>query len=161
MQVHSLELEDFIDSDYSLISIHTSLEDYKLAYLMNTHLKTFFEKSKPDLEIKESNQNALFSIFKYEDEVQFNTWYLISNKFHGKSIQPISNGLFQTMNESVNTTSYLVPEKKKMDFLLKIEGDMDTFQIHEIVQKIKTIKQVMTSYVIDLTTLKSKDFLIF
>lgn len=161
MQVHSLELEDFIDTDYSLISIHTSLEDYKLAYLLNTHLKTFFKKSKPDLEIKDSGQKALFSIFKYEDEKQFSTWFLISNKFHGKPVNPISNGLFQTMNETVNTTSYLVPEKKKMDYLLKIEGDLDPFQIVEIVREIKNIKQVMTSYSIDMTTLKSKDFLIF
>lgn len=161
MQVHSLELDDFIDTDYSLISIHTSLEDYKLAYLMNTQLKTFFKKSNPDLEINESGQKALFSIYKYEDEKQFNTWYLISNKYHGKSVNPISNGLFQTMNETVNTTSYLVPEKKKMDYLLKIEGNVDTFKILEIVQEIKNIKQVMTSYSMDITTLKSKDFLIF
>jgi hypothetical protein len=161
MQVHSLELDDFIDTDYSLVSIHTGLEDYKLAYLINTNLKTFFKKSKPDLEINDGGQKASFSIFEYEDEKQFNTWYLISNKFHGKSVRPISNGLFQTINETVNTTSYLVPEKKKMDYLLKIEGDLDTFQLHEIVQQIKSIKHVMTSYAIDITTLKSKDFLIF
>ena len=35
MQVHALEIDDFEISNLHLISIHTSLLDYKLAYLLN------------------------------------------------------------------------------------------------------------------------------
>ena len=30
MQIHSLGLDDFCEDEYSLIGIHTALEDYKL-----------------------------------------------------------------------------------------------------------------------------------
>jgi hypothetical protein len=87
-------------------------------------------------------------------------WYLIENKYHGVSDIPIENGLFGAINETVNRTSYLIPEKKKTDFLVKIEGDYDSYLIHETIQNINKLEQVMTSYKIDITTLKSKDFLI-
>jgi len=161
MQVHSLEIDDFEDSNYTLISIHTGLEDYKLAYLLNVHLNTFFKKSKTSLDIKDGAQNATFSVFDYEDETQFNNWYLISNKYHGVSKVPIENGLFGTINETVNRTTYLIPEKKKTDYLIKIEGDFDSYLVHETIKSINNMNQVVTSYSIDITTLKSKDFLIF
>ncbi len=161
MQIHSLEIDDFEDSNYTLISIYTSLEDYKLAYLLNVHLNTFFKKSKTSLDVKDGIQSASFSVYSYEDETQFNNWYLISNKCHGISKTPIKNGLFGSINETVNRTSYLIPEKKKTDYLIKIEGDFDSYHVHETIKSINNMKQVMTSYLIDITTLKSKDFLIF
>lgn len=161
MQIHALEIDDFLDADYTLISIHSGLEDYKLAYLLNRELGMFFRKSENSIEIKENGQEAVFSVYGYEDEAQSNHWHLIANKFQGLSEQPISNGLFQTINETVNTTTYLVPEKKKMDFLIKIEGDFDSFRLHKTVNSINKIKQIITSYSMDTTTLKSKDFLIF
>ena len=35
MQIHSLGLDSLCEDEYSLIGIHTTLEDYKLAYLLN------------------------------------------------------------------------------------------------------------------------------
>ena len=46
MQVHALEIDDFEDSNFTLISIHTSLSDYKLAYLLNRTLQTSFKRRK-------------------------------------------------------------------------------------------------------------------
>ncbi len=161
MQVHSLELDDFTDIDYVLISIHTGLEDYKLAYLLNKHLNTFFEKSKNSLDFKEGEQNVSFSIYSYEDEPSFNNWYLISNKYQGVSRKTIKNGLFETANEVFDRTLYLIPEKKKTDYFVKIEGDFNAEQLSKTIDKIKNINQVVTSYSVDITTLKSKDFLIF
>ena len=85
---------------------------------------------------------------------------MIENIYHGVSNIPIENGLFGSINETVNRTSYLIPEKKKTDFLVKIEGDYDSYLVHEAIRKINIMEQVMTSYKIDITTLKSKDFLI-
>ena len=42
MQVHSLDIEDFYEDNYTLIGIHTALEDFKLAYLLNNNLDTLF-----------------------------------------------------------------------------------------------------------------------
>lgn len=160
MAVHSLDIDDFIDSNYVLIGIHTGLEDYKLAYLLNQKFKILLYKSE-NLETKYNTICASFSVFQYEDEQRFCNWYLLQNIYQGKSKKPIQNGLFQTINETVNTTSYLIPEKKKMDYFLKIEGDLEFYQLNKMIKSINNIEQVVTSYLIDATTLKSKDFLIF
>ncbi|MEI6866025.1 IPExxxVDY family protein [Flavicella sp.] len=160
MQVHSLEIDDFEDSNFTLISIYTSLSDYKLAYLLNRNLNISFKKSKDSLVLEDGLQRACFSVYRHEDESKDMNWYLIENKYHGISSDPIENGLFGAINETVNRTSYLIPEKKKTDFLVKIEGDYDSYLVHETIQNINKLEQVMTSYKIDITTLKSKDFLI-
>ncbi|MBP6551633.1 MAG: IPExxxVDY family protein, partial [Flavobacterium sp.] len=38
MAVHKLDLGEFDEIDYHLIAIHTSLEDYRLAYFINQKL---------------------------------------------------------------------------------------------------------------------------
>ena len=50
MQVYALEMDDFSEEPYSLIGIHSTLEDYKLAYLINRNLNTRFDKATKDLE---------------------------------------------------------------------------------------------------------------
>jgi hypothetical protein len=44
MATHKLELGDFDDIDYYLIAIHTSLEDYRIAYF-NQRLPINLSKS--------------------------------------------------------------------------------------------------------------------
>jgi len=56
---------------------------------------------------------------------------------------------------------YLIAEKKKVDFFIKISGSVQYSFVLETIDKIKKIDQVITSYSIDKNTLKSKDFLIF
>ena len=55
MQIHSLSHDSYFEDEYSLIGIHTTLEDYKLAYLLNKNLSTNFYKLKKELVI-ENNQ---------------------------------------------------------------------------------------------------------
>ena len=64
MQVHSLEIDDFEDSDFTLISIYTSLSDYKLAYLLNSYLNITFRKSKYPLVVEDGIQKASFSVYR-------------------------------------------------------------------------------------------------
>ena len=45
MAIYSLDINEFSNNDYSLIGIHTTLNDYKLAYLLNQFLQTKFTKS--------------------------------------------------------------------------------------------------------------------
>lgn len=160
MQVHSLEIDEFEDSNYTLIGIHTSLFDYKLAYLLNRNLNISFKKCKDSLVVQDGSQKACFSVYDFVDESMDVDWFLIENTYHGVSSVPIENGLFGSIDETVDRTSYLIPEKKQTDFLLKIEGDYETYLVNETIQKINKMEQVMTSYIIDITTLKSKDFLI-
>jgi hypothetical protein len=38
MAIYKLALDDFEEADYQLIALHTTLEDYRLAYFINQKL---------------------------------------------------------------------------------------------------------------------------
>ena len=113
MQIHSLELDDFSDNNYTLIGIHSTLDEYKLAYLLNNTLKTKFVRANYNLDFENKNNDASFSIYEFINPKFNHNWFLISNQFTN-NIQGVSTGLFQT-NE---ITTYLISEKKKVDFFL-------------------------------------------
>ena len=156
MQIHALGLEDFYEEEYSLIGIHTALEDYKLAYLLNKNINTRFSKSQKNLEFEKDKNKASFSIYNFTNKDYDFDWFLIANSFKREN-QTESKDLFLT----TETKTYLIPEKKKVDFFIKISGEVDVDFVTSAVQKIKNIEQIITSYSIDKNTLKSKDFLIF
>tara|TARA_B110000285_G_C14999417_1_gene550636 strand:+ start:659 stop:1129 length:471 start_codon:yes stop_codon:yes gene_type:complete len=156
MQIHSLGLDDFCEEEYSLIGIHTALEDFKLAYLLNKSLGTSFYKSRENLSFENQRKKASFSIFNYASVKYDFDWFLIANSSKREN-QTESNELLLTSE----TKTYLIPEKKKVDFFLKFSGNIAYSLVSETVDKIKKIDQVITSYSIDKNTLKSKDFLIF
>ncbi|MHB1146340.1 MAG: IPExxxVDY family protein [Lutibacter sp.] len=54
-----------------------------------------------------------------------------------------------------------MPEKKKVDFFLKIEGCNNDDFIQNLVNDLNKINQIITSYSIKPITLKSKENLIF
>ena len=151
MQVFTLDLED----DYLLIGIHSTEEDYRLAYLINKHLNLNFVRYKQSLDFKDSNIE--FPLFEYKNEKTYINYYLINNKHLHVVNDQIINGLF---GGDYSTTSYLLPEKKKVDYLLKVEGCSENFIIN-LVEKLNRINQIITSYPIETITLKSKNNLIF
>ena len=156
MQVHTLELNDFCEEEYSLIGIHTTLEDYKLAYLLNKNLQTRFCKSEKKLDYKKKKNKACFSIYNYSNAMNDFDWYLIANSFRRENLTK-SNELLLT----TEIKTYLIPEKKKVDFFIKISGFVNDSFIIKTLQKINQIENVITSYSIDKNNLKSKYFLIF
>jgi len=151
MQLLTLDLED----DYLLIGIHSTEEDYRLAYLINKHLNLNFVRYKQSLDFKDSNIE--FPLFEYKNEKTYINYYLINNKHLHDVNDQIINGLF---GGDYSTTSYLLPEKKKVDYLLKVEGCSENFII-DLVEKLNRINQIITSYPIETNTLKSKNNLIF
>ena len=48
-----LSIEDFEQEDFLVIAVHTSLEDYRLAYFLNLNLGIFLSKNKFDVESQE------------------------------------------------------------------------------------------------------------
>lgn len=152
MQLLTLELED----DYLLIGIHSTEEDYRLAYLLNKHINTKFVRFKNELDFE--NSNAKFPIFEFKDDSKQLNYYLINNKFRQLVINQENQGLF---NGSYTTITYLIPEKKNVDFFLKIEGCNQQNFLNNVVQKLNNIEQIITSYTIEPNLLKSKDHLTF
>ena len=156
MQVYALEMNDFCEEEYSLIGINSTLEDYKLAYLINKKLNTRFFKAKEDLQFTREKKKASFSIYNYENTKYDFDWFLIANSYRREN-QTVSNELLLTSE----TKTYLIPEKKKVDFFLKICGESEYDFVMKTINSIKSIENIITAYLIDKNTLKSKDFLIF
>ena len=156
MQVHSLDIEDFCEYNYSLIGIHTALEDFKLAYLLNSNLNTRFLKAHFNLDFESNDNKASFSIYDYTDNEYDFEWYLISNSY----IEEKTN-LLDTIVLATETKTYLIPEKKKVDYFIKIVGEPNQEFMYKTVNKINKINQVVTSYTVEKHTLKSKQYLIF
>ena len=151
MQHLTLDLED----DYSLIGIHSTEEDYRIAYLLNKNLNTRLTRFEQCLDFKDST--AEFPLFEYKDENTFINYYLINNKH----LQFVNNYDNEVLFGGNDTVSYLIPEKKNVDFFLKIEGCNSDAFIENLVENLKKINQIITSYPLDPATLKSRDHLIF
>ncbi|WP_340067055.1 IPExxxVDY family protein [Ascidiimonas aurantiaca] len=156
MAVYKL-LDDFYESTYSLIAIHSYLEDYRLAYFLNLHLKTSFKRLSYNLDFE---NNSSFSIYQWEDHYEETTWHLVTNKSRTeKRIASEDGGLFEENTASV--TTFLVPEYNKADFFLKADYDDTHKNLEKTLQGILRIPHITTAYSIDPNQLKSKNNLIF
>lgn len=152
MQHLSLDFE----VDFNLIGIHSPEEDYRLAYLLNQHLSTKFSRYKFNLDFE--NSNAEFPLFEYIDDTNYINYYLINNKHIEYNSIDSNVGLF---GGNFSSTSYLIQEKKNIDFFLKIEGCCQPKLIQQMIENLNAIDQIVTSYSIDPNNLKTKDYLIF
>lgn len=162
MAIHKLLIDDFVTIDYGLIAIHSSLEDHRLAYFINRELSILLEKSPFDIGVKISEGESCFSRFTFEDPDNESVWNLIQNKNRVLSAQAnTSTSLFNNTGLSVSTSVFLMPELKKVDYVLKIENTPHSFTPDAVVHKLLSIKQVATAYTIDHKKLKSKNNLIF
>ncbi len=150
-----LSLDYEFEHDYLLIAINSTLEDYRLAYSLNKNLNINLNSDPKGLEF--TDKDCSFIVFNYTCNLTFNSWSLLANKHIFTVINTDENYLF----EEDSKTSYLINEKKEVDYFLKIIGDFDTNALQSLIQHIKKIKGVITSYTINPLTLKSKDYLIF
>lgn len=159
MAVHKLYIEEFDEIDYQLIAIHTTIEDYRLAYLINKNLPILLARHKDDIHITTPKGIAHFPLFVYECPVHGSLWSLIGNHGDINSKTEFDDGLLTTLNLGVPTRVYLLPEFKKVNFFVKIESDEQP--LNEIIKSIKMIDQVATVYAVDTAKIKSINNLIF
>ena len=121
MAIHKLHLEEFDEIDYQLIAIHSSLEDYRLAYYINQNLPINLKKENCNIQISNKEGETQFTRFVFEDSKDI-VWNLIQNKNDVFVPSQNSNqGLFAETNNKFSTKIYLIPEFKKVDYFLKIE----------------------------------------
>lgn len=161
MAQHKLQLVDDFKENYSLIAIHCSEEAYKMAYILNKYVGLRLQRRKEDLEFSNKGQDALFSLFEFEDDVQYTTYYLVANKCRMEiAHSQASSGLFiDDLPETV--VSYLLPEHKRADYFLKIQSDLEIIPLRKLVFEINEIKEVISAYAINTEELKSGSNLIF
>lgn len=162
MAIHKLDLGEFDEIDYHLIAIHTSLEDYRLAFFINQKLPINLSKSENEIQINIKEGETKFSRYYYHAIEKAISWNLIQNK--GEVVQQRKdNGqnLFSDMTLEVATKVYLLPEFKKVDYFLKIENLDETMKVTKIQTALNAIDSISAIYIVDTNKIKSKNNLIF
>lgn len=158
MAIHKLVIDDFEEDDsFVLIAIHCSLEDYRLAYILNENLNLKLQRKSKDLDFSV----ASYSIFEWEDVNQLITWNLVSNSCKvEEELSSNSSSLFNNQNQVI-TTYNLVSEYNAANYFLKINYQTNFLKEKSIVNTILSIPLIVTAYTIQLEKLKTRTNLIF
>lgn len=155
MAIHKLFIDDLEEADFQLIAIHSHLENFRITYFINQQIQIQLRKTQKGVII----QKVAFPSFLFEDEKNHIVWTLIENKKEIKNTQ-FTDGLFAN-EKALSSFSYFLPEQKKVDYFLKIEGDEKQINTLKIVRQLKKINHVSMVYVVQQDKLKSKNNLIF
>ena len=150
-------MEDFGECDsFVLIAIHCTLEDYRLAYILNNLLNLKLKRVDNDLDIAE----AKYSFFEWEDSNQLITWTLLSNICRiEKRTNEDEESLF-TNRENIVRMYNLVPEHKTSNYFFKISQQAEFFNEQDVIDKLLSTPQIILAYEVETENLKSKTNLI-
>ena len=162
MAIHKLQIDDFDEIEYNLIAIHTSLEDFRLAYFINKMLPINLSKSKNEVQINIKEGETHFSKFSFDDQENDIYWNLIQNKNEVTREKKDNNlNLFANTTLNIATKVYLLPEFKKVDYFLKIDNAEENIDLEKITSLLNTIERISTVYLIYINIIKNKNNLIF
>ncbi len=135
------ELEIDYDFDFHLLGIASHLPDYRLCWSINRQLG--LELTKSDQALKTLQKDKLtfvsFDVFCYvneENQVEYN--------------------LIDNINDGIR----LIPEQKQADYFLMIRG-LPQSELKPLQLSINKIDQVLTTFPVEVTELKSKEKLLF
>lgn len=161
MLKHKLVLDEIEDDFFKLIALHGSIEEYRLAFLLNKHLNLQLARTRQDLDFTSAAAHVKFPLYEYFDSQKHCRYYLIANRAQTQKMrEPETTGLFK--GESQETKPfYLLPEFQHADFFLKIEEEGNSVSERELMEGLKEIPQLATAYRIDSNRIKSKTNLIF
>tara|TARA_B110000263_G_scaffold203788_1_gene183870 strand:+ start:373 stop:837 length:465 start_codon:yes stop_codon:yes gene_type:complete len=153
MIVHQLN-EIIEEEKTSLIAIHSSIEIYKIAYLINSNCNASFIKSKKDVVL--SKEEAIFERYEWKINEKDFSWYLFSNKF-SYTEEKIKNKdlLFNVLKTK---QVFLIDEFKNVDFFIKKKYDDSSTSL---INSINSIPEVIISYELSKNKIKLKHHLIF
>lgn len=162
MALHKLILDDELCDEFSLIAIHCSEEEYKIAFRINKILSLRLKRKAYDLDFSIAGNDVSFPIFEYENEFNYTKFNLVANKC--KIQEEITNQkdeLFTDVISEKTVTTYLLPEFKNVDYFLKIYSDFEKVPLRNLIHAINEIEHVISAYIIDNEQIKSKSHLIF
>ena len=144
-----LKLIDILPCDYKLFSVHSALDDYRLAYFLNKTLQLQLAKENKKASLLDTFSGKYLSYYYWENPLLGTAWHCIGYKLLiEKEMHTLS--LF----ESTTSLTYLIDKFKKVDYFLKIDTErrIDTTSL---LSKISEIPAT-TAYTIDTDTLNNK-----
>ena len=147
---------DFInDEKIFLIALHSNVEIFFLAYLLNKNLKTSFKKMKYN--IINNENNYLFERYQSIDQNKKEKMDLFSNKSALKKNQT-TDQVFSLFDSNYFKKFFFIDEFKDVDFFIK-KDSINNLDL--LIKKIKLIEEIESSYLVDEKLLKNKENLIF
>ncbi|MFD0931984.1 IPExxxVDY family protein [Psychroflexus salinarum] len=158
MKKKKFSLSDFEICDFKLIGIHSQQEPHKLAYLINTALNANFKRMENDLDIKIKGRLIGFPVFDYYNMEWDTKSHLICNRVSIEQELVAAENLFGT--EDFIKTEFLLKDYKRVDYLLKIEDELDIFNPQLVIQRLTKMHQISMVYTIDSDAIKHPENLI-
>ncbi|WP_372474491.1 IPExxxVDY family protein [Capnocytophaga sp. ARDL2] len=149
--MYKLVLDDFYYDDFVLIAMTTSLEDYKLAYLINQVIQVHLCRERDDVKIINKTGTFPFSHYVFKDD-QSCIWRLITNKSFVTNEK--SGETFDLFGE-IQSVCYFSFDYKTVDFWLKIENVDDSFQVDQLLKKLNFIKHISMAYQVEMEDVKN------
>lgn len=124
----------------ALFGLVTPVKEYQLSWHLNRTLGIDLKRNN-DIEIihKKKSKTSLFSLYRYEDDLDKLTIHVISNKHQG---------------------DFLIPEVKQADYFLMIKGEISEKKIEELRSKMKSIPVIQMIAELSFDQLKSAKNLI-
>jgi hypothetical protein len=127
--------------DFRIVGITSHENDYHICWNINQSLGISLNKL-DDLHVYNNKFDVSqdFSLYKYYDEDTMTEYHLISNR--------CDNG-------------FLLNEIRNIDFILKINGELDDQYLNNLILKIRSIEGITAAFELDPANLKSREKLIF
>ncbi|UYW00877.1 IPExxxVDY family protein [Flavobacterium agricola] len=160
MAVSILDIDDFGSDDFNIIALHTSLEDYKLAYLVNKYGQLNLEKELIPLTLSKFATHTNFDFFKFEDKNERIVWSLIANKSVIESEPRIDSDINLVLTNTYSDI-VLIPEYDTVDYFIKVEEALLPETVQQFISKLNVIKELDAIYELDKNTLVSINNLLF
>ncbi len=126
--------------DFILIGIVSPLQDYRLAWFINTVMFKSLSKMEDRVITDPVNMRQMtFSRYDYTEEITKSVFHLLQNK---------------------HAAECLLPEMKNIDYLLIIKGDYYKSRVKEIAKKLRTVEQIQAVVILQTEEVKSKNNLV-
>ncbi len=158
MAIHKLILEDEPEAPYTLLALQSNKEDFKLAFLLNKELNFRFKRQKKDFIPDTNNGGVCFPVYEYSNQLTHQRFFLLPNKIISSQKETsFSEGLFQNNVLLQNQISYLIPQHKQTDYVLKTETPLSSFELTSLIKRIKQIKSIISVYQIEPNKIKNNN----
>lgn len=155
---HFLALDDAISNDYQMIAIHSAIDDYKLAFHLNKNFPFHLERKQNNLVyLTENEKISPRHYYSFYDKKEFIAYFLIENK---NLINKDFLGLGLFSDVSLSTETYFSKTFSKVDFFLILKGEEIAYKTEEILNNLKSIEFIRTSYPINIEKLKTTNYLL-
>ena len=160
----TLDLDFELELDFVLIGISSSLRDYRLCHFLYKHTGLAFVRGKEDyvdhkgyLKDKERDEMDYHIVYEKNKQKEIIKHHFTIYRYCDENFE----FEFYIINNRSLEGTHLVPELPNFDYFLIIKHYIDRDDLHNLVQEIKHINEVMLTRKLDPASLKSKENLIF